>query len=86
MTAQPCRFGVLFTVLLVAASALADVVSRRMSELGYTVVQNDPKASDVTFKVKCEQYKRWEVWGLVALITPVVALIIMVLKPALPGI
>ena len=44
----------------VDASALADVVSRRMSELGYTVVQNDPKASDVTFKVKCEQYKRWE--------------------------
>jgi len=30
-------------------------------------------------------YRRWELWGLVALITPVAALAIMVLKPALPG-
>ncbi|MDH4126168.1 MAG: DUF2269 domain-containing protein [Gammaproteobacteria bacterium] len=32
-----------------------------------------------------ELYKRWELWGLVALITPVAAMVIMVLKPALPG-
>lgn len=44
----------------VDAEAIANVVSRRMSELGYTVVRNDPKSADVTFKVKCEQYKRWE--------------------------
>ena len=30
-------------------------------------------------------YRRWELWGLLALITPVVAMGIMVLKPALPG-
>ncbi len=32
-----------------------------------------------------KMYKRWELWGLVALITPVVAFVIMVLKPSLPG-
>jgi uncharacterized membrane protein len=32
-----------------------------------------------------KMYRRWELWGLVALITPVAALAIMVLKPALPG-
>jgi uncharacterized membrane protein len=30
-------------------------------------------------------YRRWEGWGLLALATPVIALVIMVLKPALPG-
>lgn len=32
-----------------------------------------------------EIYKRWELWGLVALVTPAVAVVIMVLKPSLPG-
>ncbi|HET9333133.1 MAG TPA: DUF2269 family protein [Gemmatimonadota bacterium] len=30
-------------------------------------------------------YRRWEMWGLLALITPAVAMAIMVLKPSLPG-
>ncbi len=30
-------------------------------------------------------YKKWEIWGLVALATPVIAFVIMVLKPALPA-
>lgn len=30
-------------------------------------------------------YRRWEGWGLLALVTPLLALVIMVLKPALPG-
>ena len=30
-------------------------------------------------------YKRWELWGLLALITPAIAMAIMVLKPSLPG-
>ena len=30
-------------------------------------------------------FKKWELWGLVALIMPVIAMVIMVLKPALPG-
>jgi uncharacterized membrane protein len=30
-------------------------------------------------------YRRWEAWGLAALLTPVAAAVIMVLKPPLPG-
>lgn len=30
-------------------------------------------------------YRRWELWGLVALIAPAIAFAIMVLKPSLPG-
>lgn len=30
-------------------------------------------------------YRRWELWGLLALITPALAMVIMVLKPSLPG-
>ena len=29
--------------------------------------------------------RQWEIWGAVALLTPVAALVLMVLKPALPG-
>lgn len=44
----------------VDATALGDVVARRMSELGYTVVRDPSKPADVVFKVKCEQRKTWE--------------------------
>ena len=30
-------------------------------------------------------YRRWEFWGLVAILTPAAALVIMVLKPPIPG-
>jgi uncharacterized membrane protein len=39
-----------------------------------------------TWQDYVRQYKSWEIWGVVALITPVAAMAIMVLKPALPGI
>jgi HEAT repeat protein len=42
------------------AAAITEVVARRMSELGYTVVREAGKPHDATFKVKCEQRKTWE--------------------------
>lgn len=30
-------------------------------------------------------YKKWALWGLISLITPTIAMVIMVLKPNLPG-
>lgn len=39
---------------------LTEVVSRRLGELGYTVVQDSAKPHDVVFRVKCEQRKTWE--------------------------
>ncbi len=44
----------------VDARGLAEVVSRRLSELGYTVTQENGKPHDVVFRVKCEQRKTWE--------------------------
>lgn len=42
------------------AGPLASVVSRRLSELGYSVVLDATKPHDVVFRVKCEQRKTWE--------------------------
>jgi hypothetical protein len=39
---------------------LSEVASRRLSELGYTVVQDSAKPHDVVFRIKCEQRKTWE--------------------------
>ena len=42
------------------AAPLAEVVVRRMADLGYTVVTNGAQPHDVVVKVKCEQRKTWE--------------------------
>lgn len=44
----------------VDTTAIADVVVRRMSELGYTVSREASKPADVVLRVKCEQRKTWE--------------------------
>lgn len=42
------------------AGPIAEIVSRRLGELGYTMVQDRAKPHDAVFKVKCEQRKTWE--------------------------
>ena len=44
----------------VDSSQFRDVGTRRLSELGYTVVSDPAKSHDVVFRVKCEQRKVWE--------------------------
>jgi hypothetical protein len=44
----------------VDAGPIAEVVSRRLGELGYIMVQDRTKPYDAVFKVKCEQRKTWE--------------------------
>jgi hypothetical protein len=44
----------------VDAGPIAEVVSRRLGELGYIMVQDRTKPHDAVFKVKCEQRKTWE--------------------------
>lgn len=48
-------------------------------------VENRPQTDD-SWSEYCSIYKRWEIWGLLAWVTPVVALVIMTLKSPLPGI
>ena len=42
------------------SGSLASVVSRRLSEIGYTVVQDTSEPHDAVVRVKCEQRKTWE--------------------------
>jgi HEAT repeats/PBS lyase HEAT-like repeat len=44
----------------VDAAPIADVASRRLAELGYSVVRETGKPHDATLKLKCEQRKTWE--------------------------
>lgn len=67
---QKAQLGKIQTVLVEAivltdkgamdADPIAEVVSSRMAELGYTAVRESTKPHDVVFKVKCEQRKTWE--------------------------
>src|SRR5947208_10550340 len=48
------------------SNQLREVATRRLSELGYTVVIDPAKPHDVVFRVKCEQRKVWKAprrWG-----------------------
>lgn len=42
-------------------------------------------SSDENWRQYEKIYKQWEFWGLLATLTPVAAFILMVIKPALPG-
>ncbi|HMU53573.1 MAG TPA: HEAT repeat domain-containing protein [Nitrospira sp.] len=42
------------------AAPIADLVARRLNELGYRTVGDAGKPHDVLFRVKCEQRKTWE--------------------------
>ncbi len=42
------------------AGPFAEVAARRMTELGYAVVQEPGKPHDASIKIKCEQHKIWE--------------------------
>jgi hypothetical protein len=44
----------------VDAGPLGEVATRRLGELGYSVIQDAAKPHDVVFRVKCEQRKTWE--------------------------
>ena len=44
----------------VDAAPIAELVARRIGELGYTVVREASIPHDVVFKIKCEQQKTWE--------------------------
>ena len=44
----------------VDAGPIAELVARRIGELGYTIVREAGKPHDAVFKVKCEQRKTWE--------------------------
>ncbi|MBH0201567.1 MAG: HEAT repeat domain-containing protein [Nitrospira sp.] len=44
----------------VDAGTLAEVVTQRLSEIGYVIVRDPVKSHDVVLRLKCEQRKTWE--------------------------
>jgi uncharacterized membrane protein len=72
---------VLFTISGIAFMAQVAPLQKRMAKL--------MRAGAESGSPDWEQYERlsraWDLWGAVALITPLVALVLMVLKPELPG-
>ena len=72
---------ILWSIVLLTASGVAFGVwvaplQREIRELA---------ASGADSQLLDRRFRRWEAWGLVAWLTPLMALVLMVLKPALPA-
>lgn len=65
--------GVIFSVWLVP-------LQRKIFQMA-----GEADASDPFFERYSRLYRKWELWGFAALAAPLAAFVIMVLKPALPG-
>lgn len=72
---------ILFSISGIVFGALIAPLQQQIKKF----VQNKSKTQENWIEY-CSLYKRWEFWGILAWLTPVVALIIMILKPPLPGI
>lgn len=70
----------LFAVSGVIFSVKVAPLQRRIAAL--TANKDGRDEPQDTFE---DLYKSWEWWGIAALLTPIAALVIMVLKPGLPG-
>jgi len=71
---------ILFSISGLAFGARVAPLQRKILNLA-----RNASPTEATWQAYVTQYKTWELWGLVALVTPVAAMAIMVLKPALPG-
>ena len=72
---------VLFTLSGIAFGRQVAPLQRQLVELTRSM-----ENSDESWSLFEALYRKWELWGLFAIATPVAALVIMVLKPSLPGI
>ena len=68
------------TKILITIAALALTTG-----ITTTATAQSGDGSEEAWNEYARLFRRWEIWGLAALLTPVAAMAIMVLKPALPG-
>jgi uncharacterized membrane protein len=71
---------ILFSISGVIFSFYVAPLQKKIAK--YTDTADNSKSSWNTYE---KMYKQWEFWGFLATITPVAAFILMVIKPALPG-
>lgn len=76
---------IFWPIVLFSISGL--VFAARVAPLQKSIRRSAQAAdpTDAAWQDYAVLYRRWEIWGLIALLTPVGAMVIMVLKPALPG-
>lgn len=72
--------SLLFAISGIAFGMRVAPLQRRLVTLART-----SERTDESWRQFETLYQSWELWGLVAISTPAAALVIMVLKPALPG-
>jgi uncharacterized membrane protein len=72
---------------IVLFSVAGIVFGRSVAPLQRDIVRlaSSAPADEESWKVYEQLYRRWARWGLVALLTPAAAVLIMVVKPVLPG-
>lgn len=71
---------VLFTISGIVFGAWVVPLQRRIRELASSDSSSDSRWATIE-----ALFRRWEFWGALALLTPVAAAVIMVFKPAWPG-
>ena len=71
---------ILFSISGVFFSIYVTPLQKKIANYALNIV--DSESSWNTYE---KMYKQWEVWGFVATVTPVAAMVIMILKPSLPG-
>ena len=71
---------ILFSISGVFFSIYVTPLQKKIANYALNTV--DSESSWNTYE---KMYKQWEVWGFSATVTPVAAMVIMILKPSLPG-
>ncbi len=71
---------VLFSISGIVFSIWIVPLQRKIAELARVA-----DASEETWQSHTKMYKKWELWGFLAMIAPAAAVVIMVLKPSLPA-
>jgi uncharacterized membrane protein len=71
---------VLFSISGIVFGVRLAPLQRRIAEFA-----RGADASEVAWDHYSTMYRKWELWGLVATLAPAAAVVIMVLKPSLPG-
>jgi len=76
---------ILWPIILFSISGIifsVYVTPLQKKKANYALNTVDSESSWNTYE---KMYKQWEVWGFLATVTPVAAMVIMILKPSLPG-
>ena len=71
---------ILFSISGIIFSVYVTPLQKKIANYALNTV--DSESSWNTYE---KMYKQWEVWGFLATVTPVAAMVIMILKPSLPG-